>query len=230
VISQYLNSIWLGLESLAFDNSCIICRARDSELCIRCREDWRSSPQRISGENFPVFASIPYGETAKAIVLSAKENGVKFTRNLLVTEIYAAIKELVRVFGSMEEINLVPIPSSRRARTRRGFDFISQVTTILAKKLNAEMESIRFMSCPILSIAKSVADQSGLSEIQRRENLFGAFEVTKSLNSTAPIIIIDDVITTGSTLREAVRALKERNLTVLGAATACASQRRLLIR
>jgi len=42
--------------------------------------------------------------------------------------------------------------------------------------------------------------------------------------------IIDDVITTGSTLREAVLALKERNLTVLGAATACASQRRLLIR
>jgi hypothetical protein len=31
-------------------------------------------------------------------------------------------------------------------------------------------------------------------------------------------------------LREAYRALKERNLTVLGAATACASQRRLLIR
>ncbi|MFM8235920.1 MAG: phosphoribosyltransferase family protein [Actinomycetota bacterium] len=41
---------------------------------------------------------------------------------------------------------------------------------------------------------------------------------------------MDDVITTGSTIREAVRALKERNLTVLGAATACASQRRLLIR
>ncbi len=77
---------------------------------------------------------------------------------------------------------------------------------------------------------KRVVDQSGLSETQRHDNLFGAFKVAKPLNSAAPIIIVDDVITTGSTLREAVRALKERNLTVLGAATACATQRRLLIR
>ncbi|NBX11637.1 MAG: ComF family protein, partial [Chitinophagaceae bacterium] len=36
-----------------------------------------------------------------------------------------------------------------------------------------------------------------------------------------PIIVIDDVVASGSTLREAVRALKERNLTVIGAASAC---------
>jgi predicted amidophosphoribosyltransferase len=130
----------------------------------------------------------------------------------------------------ISEINLVPIPSSRKARARRGFDFISQVTNIAAKELNADNESIRFFARPILSITKRVVDQSGLTELQRHENLLGAFQVVKRLNSTAPIIIIDDVITTGSTLREAVRALKERNLTVLGAATACASQRRLLIR
>ena len=73
-------------------------------------------------------------------------------------------------------------------------------------------------------------DQSGLSETQRYENLAGAFEVSPGFNSQIPIVVIDDVITTGNTLREAVRALKERNLTVLGAATACASRRRLPIR
>ena len=89
---------------------------------------------------------------------------------------------------------------------------------------------MRFVVRPILSITKKVIDQSGLSETKRNANLFGAFEVVKPFRPTSAIIVIDDVITTGSTLREAVRALKERNLTVLGAATACASQRRLLIR
>jgi predicted amidophosphoribosyltransferase len=93
-----------------------------------------------------------------------------------------------------------------------------------------ENNSTRFVANPILSITKKVIDQSGLSETKRNANLYGAFEVVKPFRSTSPIIVIDDVITTGSTLREAVRALKERNLTVLGAATACASQRRLLIR
>ena len=230
MLYKYLDSIRAGLESLAFDSSCIICGARESEFCIRCRADWRSSPQLISGESFPVCSSVPYSETARAIVLSAKENGVKFTRNLVVSELCAAIRVLTRESNLVREVNLVPIPSSRKARARRGFDFISQVTNIVAKELNAESESIRFFARPILSNTKRVVDQSGLTELQRHENLLGAFQVAKRLNSTAPIIIIDDVVTTGSTLREAVRALKERNLTVLGAVTACASQRRLLIR
>lgn len=230
MLIRYLGSIRAGLESLVFDNSCIICGASESEFCIRCRADWRSSPQRISGESFLVSSSVPYSETAKAIVLLAKENGVKFTRDLVVSELSAAIKVLAKESELTREINLVPIPSSRKARVRRGFDFISQITSTLAKELNKESDSTRFFARPILSITKRVVDQSGLTELQRRENLLGAFEVAKPLNSTAPIIIIDDVITTGSTLREAVRALKERNLTVLGASTACASQRRLLIR
>lgn len=230
MLLKYLDSIRTGLESLAFDSSCIICGARESEFCKRCRADWRSNPKPIVGERFPVCASVPYSETARAIVLSAKENGVKFTRDLVVTELCAAIRVLTRDSKSISEINLVPIPSSRKARARRGFDFISQVTNIAAKELNADNESIRFFARPILSITKRVVDQSGLTELQRHENLLGAFQVVKRLNSNAPIIIIDDVITTGSTIREAVRALKERNLTVLGAATACASQRRLLIR
>lgn len=230
MLFKYLNSIRIGLESLAFDNSCIICGAKDSNFCTRCRTDWRSNPQPISGESFSVCASVPYGETAKAIVLSAKEHGLKFTRSLVISELRAAIKVLIRENKLTTEINLVPIPSSRKARTRRGFDFITEVSKVLAKELNEESKSIRYSAYPILSITKRVLDQTGLSERQRHENLRGAFEVSKRLNSNAPIIIIDDVITTGTTLREAFWALKERNLTVLGAATACASQRRLLIR
>ncbi|MFM7623546.1 MAG: phosphoribosyltransferase family protein, partial [Actinomycetota bacterium] len=58
----------------------------------------------------------------------------------------------------------------------------------------------------------------------------GAFYADLKIPITTQLVILDDVVTTGSTLREANRALKERNLTALGAATACASQRRLLIR
>jgi predicted amidophosphoribosyltransferase len=79
-------------------------------------------------------------------------------------------------------------------------------------------------------MSRKILDQTELTQSQRELNLSGAFKVAPDFFTVKPIIIIDDVITTGSTLREAVRALKERNLTVLGAATACASQRRLPIR
>ena len=48
--------------------------------------------------------------------------------------------------------------------------------------------------------------------------------------SRRPIIIVDDVVTTGATLSSAYMALRERKMTVLGASTACASAHQLLIR
>ncbi|MFM8752799.1 MAG: phosphoribosyltransferase family protein [Actinomycetota bacterium] len=52
----------------------------------------------------------------------------------------------------------------------------------------------------------------------------------KNVDEIRPIIVVDDVLTTGATLRNAILALNERKMTVLGAATACASAHQLLIR
>jgi predicted amidophosphoribosyltransferase len=79
-----------------------------------------------------------------------------------------------------------------------------------------------------LEIRKRVSDQSSLTEVERIQNLEGALGVRPDISGKS-VIVIDDVITTGSTLREAIRVLEERNLTIIGAATACATQRRLAI-
>ncbi len=231
MIKEYVKSIIRGFESLAFDNSCTICGDPNSKFCDICRSEWSSNPRLLSGEEFPVASSITYGETASSIVLSAKENGSALARDLVVRELKVSIEELLRTRSVVDpRVLLVPIPSSRSSRVRRGGDFISQLTNTLAKDLNTTTKSRRYTSRSILTLRKRVVDQSGLSETQRYENLAGAFEVSPGFNSQIPIVVIDDVITTGNTLREAVRALKERNLTVLGAATACASRRRLPIR
>jgi predicted amidophosphoribosyltransferase len=231
MISGYLRSIRMGLQSLVFDNSCIVCRLGQSEFCRNCQSEWRGTNQQILGENFTLYSSIAYNETAAKIVLLAKEGGIGFAENLIVHEIKSSVKNLWK--SKLEiptKVLLVPIPSSRRARIRRGGDFISKISRLAAKELNLECGDYRFVSHRILSVRRRVLDQSLLSESQREANLSGAFVVTRDLFTESPIIIIDDVVTTGSTLREAVRALKERNLTVLGAVTACASQRRLPIR
>lgn len=231
MITEYLKSIIRGVESLAFDNSCTICGDPKSKFCDICRSEWRSNSRLLSGEEFPVTSSITYGEVASKIVLSAKENGSAFARDLVLRELKVSLEELLGSYSVIEpRILLVPIPSSRSSRVRRGGDFISQLTDSLSKDLNSTSKHLRFTSRSIITLRRRVLDQSGLSETQRSENLAGAFKVLPGFNSQIPIVVIDDVITTGNTLREAVRALKERNLTVLGAATACASQRRLPIR
>lgn len=231
MIIQYLNSIIQGLESLAFDSSCLICNYPSSKFCDFCRSEWSSNPRLLSGEDFPISSSITYGETASAIVLSAKENGLVFARDLVAQELKVSIKALLISQSIVApRVILVPIPSSRSSRVRRGGDFISKLAQMISRDLNMETSNTRFLPRSILSLRRKVKDQSGLSATERQQNLAGAFAVTEAFDSQIPIIVIDDVITTGNTLREAIRALKERNLTVLGAATACASRRRLPIR
>jgi predicted amidophosphoribosyltransferase len=231
VISHYLSSISAGLKSLVFDSSCIICGFGKLEFCVTCQEQWRSNPRQITGESFKVFSSISYNDVARSVVLAAKENSLSTARKLIIQEIKLNIERLcLSETKPPREVLLVPIPSSARAKRRRGGDFIFEISRASSAELNREHDGLCFASRSLLKMNRKILDQTKLTQSQREINLSGAFKVAQDFFTVTPIIIIDDVVTTGSTLREAVRALKERNLTVLGAATACASQRRFPIR
>ena len=57
-----------------------------------------------------------------------------------------------------------------------------------------------------LYLRRAVADQVGLTALQRQENLDAAFGTRRIINGT--VVIVDDVITTGATMNSAARALK----------------------
>ncbi len=82
-----------------------------------------------------------------------------------------------------------------------------------------------------LSHRRKVRDQSQLNIEERSQNISGAFEVSTQFaarnsqgNITPKLIVIDDLITTGATLTEAIRALRTAGFTVLGAVTSCTAK------
>ena len=75
-----------------------------------------------------------------------------------------------------------------------------------------------------LELVRKVRDQSGLHADARSENLKGAFGVKEGSHPRGDLVLIDDVFTTGSTLREAVRALTAQGFRVLASVTACVAQ------
>lgn len=75
-----------------------------------------------------------------------------------------------------------------------------------------------------LELVRKVRDQSGLHADARAENLKGAFGVKAGSYPCGDLVLIDDVVTTGSTLREAARALTCQGFQVLASVTACVAQ------
>ena len=82
----------------------------------------------------------------------------------------------------------------------------------------------------ILSLAKKSKDQSTLTRKERMVNMRNAFTVNNSQNPQDGIFLIDDLITTGASIKEGVRAAREAKITVNGIITACAVGLNSLIR
>jgi predicted amidophosphoribosyltransferase len=82
---------------------------------------------------------------------------------------------------------------------------------------------------PVLEQRRAVSDQSGLTTLDRRSNVADAFTVGRRWHELVvdrPVLVVDDVMTTGATIAECARALYEHGALVVVAATVAATQRR----
>lgn len=114
---------------------------------------------------------------------------------------------LARIFKNFEQPLLVPIPASKRRLRERGYNqcefLVKQIADIDGGK--------NFEVADILRKTRETSPQTEIKQKnKRRENVKGCFTLTqKARVNGRNIIIIDDVITTGSTIQEARRALRE---------------------
>lgn len=82
---------------------------------------------------------------------------------------------------------------------------------------------------PALRLLRTPRDSAGLTSIERTANLQGAFGAaagTASLAAGALVVVVDDVVTTGTTLSECAWVLRERGVRVSAAALAGTARRR----
>lgn len=96
---------------------------------------------------------------------------------------------------------IIPVPLHALRLLKRGFNHSELIGRYLADHLHIPLE----VHC--CKRIKNTQQQSDLSVKQRRKNIAGAFSVQSPLNFQH-IAIVDDVVTTGSTVNELARTLK----------------------
>ena len=96
---------------------------------------------------------------------------------------------------------LVPIPLHRGRLLRRGYDQAGLLSRALSHATGLPLRSA------LLRRVRPTRRQVGLTEAQRTENLHQAFAVTAPLPAS-PLLLVDDVLTTGATAQAASDALR----------------------
>ena len=121
-------------------------------------------------------------------------------------------------------VDLVPVPSSAASLRQRGRDVVADLARVAAGRLRRRGFDARVL--PRLVLARAVADQAGLSARDRTANLHGALVARRLGPAQRPVMVVDDVLTTGATAAEAVRALRADEITAVAVAAVAATPRR----
>jgi predicted amidophosphoribosyltransferase len=166
----------------------------------------------------------------RLLVNAHKENG-RFALAAPLGDLLAGSAHAVLV-GARAEAGaapvLVPVPSRRAVVRQRGHDPLLRITRRAAARLRDRGTPARVGS--LLRPVRTVADQAGLSADERATNLVGSLRCRPGSAAgrlaASGVVVVDDVITTGATAREAQRALEEAGLRVLGIAVVAATRRR----
>jgi ComF family protein len=148
-------------------------------------------------------------DRVRAIVweLKYKENTLVLEHigKLLYEEIIALISE-ISTFNQDAEFVLIPIPISKERRIERGYN---QSEYIAKAVLESDTPHILLYAPQWFQKIRDTSSQNkSQSREERMKNLIGCFEANP-LVAGKYIILIDDVITTGSTLSEARKTLLE---------------------
>jgi predicted amidophosphoribosyltransferase len=205
---------WQDLTDLVLPTECAGCGRPRTVLCPKCRAVLSGAvPSRVRPVPEPpglpvVHAAAPYEDEVRAALLAHKERGALALARPLGTALAGAVRA-----GSGRRdapLLLVPVPSARWAVRARGHDPVRRIALAAAGDLRRH--GWRAQMVGVLRQRRAVADQAGLNSRQRLGNLAGALEVAaggaRLLRGGHPVLV-DDLMTTGASLTEAARAVRE---------------------
>lgn len=112
------------------------------------------------------------------------------------------VREAARAAPGGPPTSIVPVPLHPRRLRERGFN----PAALLAREVARE-RGARFDARSLVRV-RETPSQTGLDRRARRANVRGAFQVRAGARVEGRVWLVDDVVTTGSTLAEAARALR----------------------
>jgi predicted amidophosphoribosyltransferase len=212
---ERIASLVAALLDLALPRRCVGCGRPDdgAGLCRRCRPGPDDRVHVWAGD-IPVVAATAYAGPVRTALLAYKERGRRDLAGVLGHLLGAAVAAHDVPPGAV----LVPVPSARAVAAARGGDHVARLAHHVARAQGPPV-------CAALRMTRRVRDSAGLGADERRRNLDGALVAVDRADG-AVAVLVDDIVTTGATLREAARALRAAGWSVAGAVVVAATPRR----
>lgn len=207
-----------GLLNLFLQTNCPLCQRSTSEsFCQYCTKQLQNchlkNPSYLWQQPLPVFGWGLYGGCLKrAIAVMKYENQPQIAQTLgqLLGEAW-----LLKSSQHDTQVVVVPIPLHPSKQKQRGYNQAALIAQSFCQTTGLKLQING------LGRAKETEAQFGLSASEREKNLADAFAVGQAFRRRppdTPVLLVDDIYTTGATAKSAVYTLRQCGITVLGLA------------
>lgn len=215
----------MGLLDILFPKRCVGCRKSGEYVCSDCFANISFDVESIctvcnkasiDGKTHPVcmgrytldgaFAAVAYKGIVRKFIYQLKYR--PFLTDLIPELTDLCFESLIQNENFANVLSqksvFVPIPLSSKRLKKRGYNQAELLAKALGKKFGLEVFSF-------LKRVKETKPQYGLKREERIENIKGAFEINAKfkIQNAKVAILVDDVLTTGSTMNEAAKVLKK---------------------
>jgi competence protein ComFC len=222
-LQVFLKNIYLNkryfIKDLFFPRWCVGCGIIDTFLCLNCKgklikfsserclfcgaiEEPNSGHKckkhngHIGGAAYCYYKKGP----AKDLVLSLKFNNNREVGVIMGRLMGQLVIENKIICEDVANYLVVPVPLDKKRLNQRGYNQSYVLAREIGHLINCKVEEVL--------AKKRISPQLGLSKAQRKLNVKNAFTCMKKLTGKK-VILVDDVLTTGSTVKECIKTLKK---------------------
>jgi len=199
-----INSVFRDLSGLLVQNYCYFCGKIEEIICHECVISNLELAKIQYIQDVPILTMTTKDKTFSKLITSYKDEGVS---NLV--EPFSKILSVgLKFFSKHQQVKVVNVPSTSKAILKRGFDPISLMTESACL-----MAGRRFIyEKRVLVNQRERKDQASLNFQQRKLNTENAFKA--NFAETKPVIIVDDLITTGTSITQSIFALRAKKINI----------------
>ena len=190
--------MWHTLLRILFPSPCVQCGYLSESLCNRCFHEVEFKPHVRDLEGLRVCSALYYEEES---ILGKLIRPFKYSHQADLFRVFVPwMKEAMQLLNEGPVV-FVPVPLYKSRELERGYN----QADLLAKWLG------KSMGMPVARLVRRVKDTGSQAKLidrkSREENMLGAFVVEGAVAGYS-IVLVDDIVTTGSTLLSCAEALR----------------------